>query len=225
MNEYNLRIELKSDLHIGSGFGFSRIIDHLSIKNADGVAYIPGSTIKGKLRSVCKKIALTLKEQPYPNQENQICQSLESQEMCKHDDETDRCIICRLFGSPFAEGKLIFTDAKLPDTKKDEIIALSKIKISPIVEGQSILKTGVKLSRARRIADPKHLFTLESVSRTLPFAGKILMRQTSQPLTEDEERLLEYGFRVLTHLGGQKSRGLGRVKIKFGLSDSEVDSQ
>jgi len=221
---YTITIALKSNLHIGSGFGFARLIDHTSIENAEGLAYIPGSTIKGKLRSVCKKIALTLEDDKgFLNKEEKICQSLEpvkgQKELCKHDEAKERCVMCRLFGSPFAEGKLIFTDATLLDeAKAEEIRVLSKINRFR-VDAQNEVRTNVKLSRYRRISDARHLFVLENVSKSLQFKGNV---QAKELLTPEEENLLKYGLKAISHLGGQKARGLGRVSMtcpELGLID------
>jgi CRISPR/Cas system CSM-associated protein Csm3 (group 7 of RAMP superfamily) len=213
---YQITIDLKSNLHIGSGFGFARLIDHVSIKDAERLAYIPGSTIKGKLRSVCKKIALTMEDPFYlSNGNHKICQSLEpgrgQSEMCKHDALEDRCVICRLFGSAFAEGKLLFTDAKLNEADAEKIRVLSQISRFR-VDAQNEVKTNVKLSRYRKISDEGHLFVSENVSKTLGFTGAIYAKE---PLTTEEETFLRYGLKTLTHLGGQKSRGLGRVEMNL----------
>ena len=210
MSEYKITICLRSNLHIGSGFGFARIIDHMSIKDAEKLAYIPGSTIKGKLRSVCKKIALTL------NYDN-ICQTLDNPKFCKYKKLKECCVICRIFGSPFTEGRFFFSDAKLEKTEAEKIGTLSKITRFRVDE-QNEVKNNVKLSRVRRISDPRHLFNLESVSKRLRFEGVIRVREALNQLLDEEqmkaeENLLKYGLKALTHLGGQKARGLGRIDI------------
>lgn len=211
MNEYNITIELKSNLHVGSGFGFAKIIDHTSIKDSEGLAFIPGSTIKGKLRSLCRKIALTLEEENFKSSDIQknICDGgrVSGKAICKVELEK-ACILCRLFGSVYQEGKLIFTDATLTDVNAKKILILSKFNRFDIKE-QNETKPGVKVSRGRRTSDPKHLFMSENVSHYLTFKGKIY---TKQPLNSDEKALLKYGLKLLSHIGGQKSRGLGRLK-------------
>lgn len=229
MSEYKITIFLKSNLHIGSGFGFARIIDHTSIKDAEKLVYIPGSTIKGKLRSICKKIALTLDDKHFWNKDEKICQTLEKPDVCKYETIAEHCVICRIFGSPFMEGRFLFSDAKLERTEAEKIKVLSKISRFRVDE-QDEVKNSVKLSRVRRISDPQHLFTLESVSKRLKFEGVIHVRDAlNQILNEDlvkaENDLLKYGLRSLTHLGGQKARGLGRIEYiycpELGLQGSE----
>jgi len=212
---YRITIQLKSDLHIGSGFGFARIIDNMSVEDEEGLAYVPGSTIKGKLRSVCKKIVLTLGDKAFLNNEEKICQSFASTKgqegLCKHIEQKHRCVICRLFGSPFAEGKLLFTDAKLDEVHAEEIRVLLKINRFHI-STQNEVRTNVKVSRTRKLAEDGHLFVSENVRKSLVFTGLLYIKE---PLSSDEEMLLHYGLKALTHLGGQKSRGLGRVEMKL----------
>jgi CRISPR type III-B/RAMP module RAMP protein Cmr6 len=222
VNKYKITISLKSNLHISSGFGFAQIIDHTSIEDAEGLAYIPGSTIKGKLKSVCKKIVLTLGDKAFLNKEGKICQSLESsngqKEICKYDKQNDSCIICKLFGSPFKEGKLIFSDARPDEVQAEKIRVLSAI--NPFrVNTQNEIRTNVRLSRHRRISDENHLFVLKNVSKELKFTGFIYAREN---VTSVEEELLKYGLKTTYHLGGQKARGLGRINIycdELGLID------
>ena len=60
MEKLKLEIQFQSSFTIGSGIGFASFVDSCTIRDHNQVAYIPGSTIKGKLRSLCKKIALEL---------------------------------------------------------------------------------------------------------------------------------------------------------------------
>jgi len=116
---------------------------------------------------------------------------------------------------------------KLKSSEAKEIRQLSRINRFR-VDKQDELKNGVKLSRISRISDPKHLFNLESVSKELKFEGVIRVRDFLNKLLDKErikaeDRLLKYGLISLKHLGGQKSRGLGRVSIncpQLGLTDS-----
>lgn len=213
MKEYTIIISLKSNLYIGSGFSFARIIDHTSITDEKGLAYIPGSTIKGKLRSVCKKIALTLADKAFLNKEERICQTFEPAKgqkgLCKHDDEAEYCIICRLFGSPFTEGKLFFRDAVLDQQQAEEIRMLYAISHFRVKE-QNEIRNNVRLSRYRRVSEDGRLFITENVSKSLEFTGSFY---TKVFLSEEEEKLLKYGLKIISHLGGQKARGLGRVRI------------
>lgn len=233
MSEYNITIHLASNLHIGSGFGFARVIDHITVKDSEKLAYIPGSTIKGKLKSVCKKIALSLPDCLYLNSDGHICQTISEDKFCRQEDFAKRCIICRMFGSPFTEGRLEFTDARLAADEAEKIKEL--YKITPLrVDIQNEIKDGVKISRIRRVSEPEHLFTLENVSKELSFQGTIIIKDVLDQLLDNkkiemEKELLKYGLKSLTHLGGQKSRGLGRISLiscsELGLSAPEGENE
>lgn len=212
MPEYKFVIQFKSNFHVGSGFGFAQIIDNTTIKNAEGVVYIPASTIKGKLRCICRKIAMSLNEVGYHQKGTDlICDGgrLNNISVCKT-RLSEACIICRLFGSVFQSGKLIFHDAQLSKEKKiDEIQLLQKINRFSNVQTETI--SGVKISRRSRTSDAKQLFNSENGLHTLSFEAKI-STINDEDLKPREEELLLWGTKALTHLGGQKSRGLGRIE-------------
>lgn len=214
MDSYNITICLKSNLYVGSGFGFARIVDLVSIKDEEGLAYIPGSTIKGKLKSSCRKIAITLAGDhdfsSWNNSEGNICGKHENEgfNICRHLNPYENCIICRLFGSPYTEGKLIFGDAELDESLQAEFRSLYKMNHFR-VDSQSEVKNSVKLSRKLRISSPQALFSMETVSKDLAFTSIIYSKEL---LSEQEKDLLKYGLKILTHIGGQKARGLGRIE-------------
>jgi CRISPR-associated protein Csm3 len=208
VTEYKIIICLKSDLHISSGFGFARIVDLINVKDANGFAYVPASTIKGKLRSACSKVALILNDEPsFMSKEHKLCNKLEA-DVCKHENPKDRCIICRLFGSSFIEGKLVFKDAVINEDDANKIRVLSSINLFRVDE-QNEVRNSVKLSRSLRISSPQNLFTVETTSRKLTFNGSIYAKEY---LTEQEQNLLKFGLKIISHIGGQKARGLGRIE-------------
>ncbi len=203
MNEYKIVFTLRSNLHIGSGFSLARLIDKTTVKNGNGIVYIPASTIKGKLRSVSKKIALTIDEFGV------VCHGKDSLEVCK--TELDKaCIICRLFGSVYNEGKLIFTDASL--LTDDEMKIKYFKKMDPFTHFQSEYQSGNRLYRTLRTSSAKHLYVSESCLEGLVFEGKMYLKRD---MTEDEKKLLKWSIKSLTHIGGHKGRGLGRVTINI----------
>ncbi len=205
MTEYTIKFHLKSNLHIGSGFSFMSLVDNTTIKDAKKTVIIPGSTIKGKLRSACKKICLSLEKEFV-----QVCAGKDHPGICKKPmDEV--CIICRLFGSSYTEGKLVFNDATLSPDVQDRVAILQELHQFTTV--QSELRSGNKISRVMQTASPKQLFVSESCPGGLTLEGKIC---AETPLNKDEKRLLRWGAKSIVQIGGQKGRGLGRVSITIG---------
>lgn len=194
---------------VGSGLGFGLFYDHTTVRDGYWLPYIPGSTIKGRLRSLCRRVALSLAAQD-PNFSH-ICQTLSTSEVCKPAPGKKPCIICRMFGSRFWPGSWRFGDAQVVTADRERLLQLQLI-----YPGKSFLlkdppRTQVQINRRRRVAQPKHLFSGEVVPETLTFQSQITPLVIS--ITPLEEQLLGWGATLFTHLGAQKSRGLGRCSV------------
>lgn len=190
-----LNIKTQSPLHIGSGLGWAGIVDRTVVRNGAKAAYIPGSTLKGKVRYHCERLARRLNEKL-------TC----GNSICKTDK---RCIICRLFGSPFMPGSLTFHDALLVEELGGE---LAKSHLNT--------RTNVQISRARRVALEQHLFTSEHAVPQLLFTSTVegnLPAKSTEGLVDDdlpfEIWLLLSGIRLVEMLGGGCSRGSGSCLI------------
>jgi CRISPR/Cas system CSM-associated protein Csm3 (group 7 of RAMP superfamily) len=87
------------------------------------------------------------------------------------------------------------------------------------------------LSRLRGVALEQHLFTVEVVPPHLTFEGRIygalpdegrVVTVADRTLPRDLT-LLVAACRALTHLGGRKSRGLGRCRLTIPADGLTVD--
>lgn len=198
-----ISLKFESPVRVGSGHGFAWRFDHTLVRDAQGLPVIPASTIKGRLRYLCKRVALTL------NYEPEICQTMDREEACKPDPDTNKknlCIICRIFGSRFREGKLRFSDAHLPPAEGKTLRVRRLVRPGPFFP-EAEARTQVKLSRVRRVAEPQLLFCGEVAPR-----GFVFMAQVQGKLSNEELELLTWGLQLFTHLGAQKSQGLGRCQ-------------
>src|SRR3972149_306323 len=117
--EIEFLIHLKSPLHIGTGVGLTGILDKTTIRDKrerDGLVYIPGSSIKGRLRDHYEKLSMIFTYS--------ITSSCYGQNNpCRKARIEDCCAICQIFGSPFHEGRFNFYDAEID---KDSLIPLSE---------------------------------------------------------------------------------------------------
>jgi len=197
-----LEIKMQSPFRVGSGLGFAWKLDHLAVRDARGLPYIPGSTLKGLLRHACQRLALTLARDSY----GKICQTMEHVRPCLPGEEP--CIICRLFGSRFREGSLKFGDALLSPAEAERLLQERLAAPRPPGTGPGESRTQVKLSRIRRVAEPELLFCGEVLPEGLTFIAKV-----KGELDACGEELLRNGARLLTHLGAQKNRGLGYCRV------------
>lgn len=191
------KIEIVTGLHIGAGNDELRIggIDNPIVKDFEGNPYIPGSSLKGKIRSL-----LEISEGIVSDGKSSTIES--------------DSIIPILFGSmPTREGKgevtrLIFRDAFLSDESKNKI------------EERLLPATEVKAETAiDRVSGTAMKGSLRYTERTIPgllFDFEIVMRIFAN---DDEQKFLEMlkkGLRLLEYdaLGGSGSRGYGKIKFR-----------
>lgn len=198
-------IDLHTGIHIGSGLGFAKMVDETICRagsaKGDGakLPYVPGSSVKGKVKSRCESLANRLNIR--------VCKDRK----CKQ----NLCVICRLFGSPFTPGGLRFSDAIL--VKDWENIADHRIQ-DPFE--LSIIRTGNKLERATRTTEQDFLFSYEQTADGLRFEGAItgevnILPQDAKLYSQlsMEIWLLIVGLQLVDKIGGGRSHGLGRCSI------------
>lgn len=181
--------------------------------------YIPGSSLKGVLRSYSEKICRSLRDQPVPvclpylkpgkeeaRETGQASCGLRFEKYKKDNDiktiATDTvyrlsCPICRLFGSHGFIGRLATSDAYLVDPP-----------------GVLEIRDGVALDRFTGGAAPGAKYDLEVLTRG-NFATSVEVKNFERwqlgllalVLRDMEEELVRLGF--------GKSRGLGRIKAEI----------
>ena len=201
-----MRVRIQVTLHmtnafnIGTGAMAGSPANKPLVKNRQGLPYIPGSTLKGRLRHACEAVART--------QGEQICGSPVPERMCPDSEEVGRgqlCPACRLFGSPWYTSPLRFSDLTL----------ISPFK--PGSEAKAIrtnLRHGVSLSRQRRVAEEDLLYTTEVF---LP-GGQVAFQGWVEGNIQDADlTLLQDGLTSLYAVGGRKTGGLGWLKVEAEL--------
>lgn len=193
------KVEIKGDiitlsgLHIGTSAAFSPIgaIDNPIIKDPlTNLPYIPGSSLKGKMRSLLAK----------------------AYNECKEDSpEKDDQRIIRLFGKSAngnevaTQGRLLFRDSflnnkkELMEDKGLELLTEDKFENS--------------ISRSTAIANPRQIERAVKGSKfTLDLVYDVV--ETSE--VEVDFKTIVDGLRLLEedYLGGSGTRGYGQIKFK-----------
>ena len=197
-----LKIKAETGLHIGGTSEVAKIggIDNCVIRDPlTGEPYIPGSSLKGKIRNLLEKLLGKVSE----NGEVHSCEKIE---------DAERCEICRLFGSPIGEGRLIFRDFFLTDKSKEKLINQ---------RNETGLDTEIKVENVinRLTSQSTNLRTMERVPKGTEFEGKIIynfVKKLGQDdFIEKDLKNLSAGLKLLQddYLGGSGSRGYGKVKI------------
>jgi CRISPR/Cas system CSM-associated protein Csm3 (group 7 of RAMP superfamily) len=191
-----LEIHLLSGLHIGTGLGLGQILDDRTVQGphpmVEGAVlpYIPGSSLKGRLRFHARVIGTVLFGAAAPTLET------------------------ILFGDAEQPGGLRFGNAYLADLPLARRLAETKL------EGQQTRseRSFVSLSRQRRVARDERLFRIELSASDLIFAttleGALPVEEAESALA-----LLLAACAELTHLGGHKGRGLGHCRIETGAPE------
>jgi len=201
-------LDVVTGLHIGGSDVFAPIgaVDSPVIKDAlSGLPMIPGSSLKGKLRTLlAKRYNQTLNQKP------------------ENDDER----LQRLFGRSKKDqiraraGKVIFSDMLLNNWQ-----ALQRMG----AESKTEIKFENMIDRLTSEANPRQI---ERVIRGSEFLLDIIYEahgevaeQVEQQMVEDFEVLAE-GFRLLQYdyLGGSGTRGYGKVRFR-GLKAETVSGE
>ncbi|WP_456386489.1 type III-A CRISPR-associated RAMP protein Csm3 [Desulfolithobacter sp.] len=216
----NGKIILESGLHIGAGDTEMHIggTDNPVVKHPyTNEPYIPGSSIKGKVRSLLEmKSGLMTYTDGKPVGAADLSRNLSDNE--KREAE----MILKLFGSSGADkehvakigpSRLSFADCPLSEASRER------------VQGANLPYTEVKsensINRIRGTAENPR-FT-ERVVAGLSFDFGVTVKEM-----EGDEGLIEYlltGLKMLSRdaLGGSGSRGYGRVRFEF--DDPEIQKK
>ena len=182
--------------------------------------YIPGSSLKGKMRSLMEKYAG--KEKNYPR-------NLQNFHVCLSEGEYGTCDICQVFGVPgeleyATPTRLIVRDVLLSDESATKLENSGRTDL-PYTE----VKTEVSIDRVTSAANPRQM---ERVPAGVKFANAEIVYTIYDggpcSAANDIARLkaLVMAFQLLEddYLGGQGTRGSGKVKltdIRVGLRAGE----
>ena len=182
-------IEILTGMHIGTGGEFAAIGAVDSPVSRDTVSHlpiIPGSSLKGKLRSVLAR------------QYNVHAANSPS-------DDCDA--VKRLFGSSEKNkanpSRVIFSDMVL--SNMDELKAQN-------VDSAAEVKFENTISRLSGVANPRQI---ERVIRGSKFKMEIIYNVDKEEEAEEDIRMLCDGMKLLEYdyIGGHGSRGYGRIRF------------
>lgn len=186
------QIEVLTGLHIGGTESYSAIgsVDGPVIRDRiSGLPVIPGSSLKGKLR--------TLLQRTYGESKS-------------HNEDNEK--VLRLFGSSASDkevkpyvSRLTFRDAFMDEAKVDELKSMD-IRLTEV-------KTENTINRSNSRAMPR---AIERVIRGNVFNFEIVYDcYDKNELAEDFENInTAMGLLEKDYLGGHGSRGSGKIKFK-----------
>lgn len=197
------QIHLLTGLHIGAGNDDIHIggIDNPVVKDMDGMPYIPGSSLKGKIRCL-----LEIAEGAYSDNGNKPSNSITNPDS----------LIPKMFGDTVKyQSRVLFRDCFLSDRSKEEL------------KNKSISATEAKvensINRWKGQSMQGGLRTTERAIAGLYFDYEIVIRLFDG---DDEKAIkdkLVLGMKMLENdaLGGSGSRGYGKIKFVDSKWDGE----
>ncbi|MGQ9626635.1 MAG: RAMP superfamily CRISPR-associated protein [Anaerolineae bacterium] len=194
--EIEVRARFANPFNVGSGAEAGSFAERPTLRDKDGWPFIPASSLKGRLRHECERLAKHLLGERWKEYN---CHPPRAESMCQEEDKL--CPACRIFGSPWRRGLLHFSDLSLAETEKEKIGGKAP---SPTI------RYGVSLSRHRRVAEEDRLFTTEVF---LPGWELELVGRIEGDLEEKELALVLAGLRAIAGLGGGKTGGLGWCRL------------
>ena len=182
-------IEVITGMHIGGSSAFAAIgaVDSPVIKDArTGYPMIPGSSLKGKMRTLLAK------------QYNE--------RIAASPDEDAECIIS-LFGSAkgtVKTGRLLFSDMILSNAeelKRHGLTSLTEIKFENSIK------------RTTAVANPRQI---ERAVRGSEFPLSLIYEAIDEKIMVPDFQVIRDGLHLLQYdyLGGSGTRGYGKVKFK-----------
>jgi len=199
--EISLRLESAENLHVGSGL--EGLASDAGFLTRNGKAYVPGSSLRGVLRSTVerilnsffpKPIACTLFEKGNDPSLCDVANEPLRKQIERGEEELKKlCPVCSLFGSTLMGAKIKVTDALQP--------------------GESVgwsVRDGVGIDRDTGTAKEAIKFTYDVLDPKAVFEGKLIVENAE----DDDFALLHVMLAELkrgVHMGGKKSRGLGLV--------------
>ncbi|MBQ9869319.1 MAG: type III-A CRISPR-associated RAMP protein Csm3 [Ruminococcus sp.] len=196
-------IEVITGMHIGAGGEYAAIgdIDSPVVRDTmSGLPIIPGSTLKGKLRSVLVKKYCPNSDDP------------------KKDSDNIKMAFGGDIDNKVKKSSFLFNDALL--SNMDE---LRKYRIDSPTE----TKYENTINRVTSVANPRQI---ERVIRGAKFRFDIIYEMTSQEQAKKDFGLLAEGIKLLEYdaIGGHGSRGYGRIKFnsvsaESVLADTDTD--
>jgi CRISPR-associated protein Csm3 len=192
---FNGTIDAATPLHIGSGKPEVEVgqVDMPVLTDPSGQPYIPGSSLKGRVRAEAERIAR--------KEGINVCKPPDVRNMCGSTKAKvdDFCICCKIFGS--AGGISSASKVKFRDAYPVE-------KIEAMLE-----RTGVAIDREKGTASRGALYTIQAV----PAGVKFNLEIVAENLTEEELRLLLAALKSVedSALGGSSTRGFGKVKFNM----------
>ncbi len=204
------RLVAVSGIRVGAGKAQDpEATDQPIMRDALGRPYLPGSAIKGALRSGLERVIRGLGQGNFRacdvlDEQGRCTSALETRAKQQRDsvslDEVCRtvCITCGLFGSTMIGGRVFVRD----------------LPLVPATLLRTEVRDGVGINRDLGVAQPRVKYDTEVVPPGAAFALEILLENCNSTQVALVLKTLEMLDEGVILIGGMTSRGLGRVHLE-----------
>ncbi len=194
------RLVFEAPVSIMTGLGIAGLVDRTVVRGRDRLPYLPGSSVKGRLRYFARRLLLSgVAPAPYRIHAG-------DRPACKGVDSA--CTLCRLFGNGAIPSLIRVGDAHSREPWaglfRQFLGQVPSATVRPDVE----IRPGIAISRQRRVVLGDHLF-FDEVVPELEFEGKLRL---GVGVTADERQFLTAVGHAVDALGARKAAGRGRLK-------------
>ena len=209
---FNLKIELVTPLHIGTGSGSISPLeaDNSVMRNIDGSLVLPGASVKGVFRSTLESILNSISNDLVCNIENSPCIAKSKNDFSDEKKwyeyiASNICEVCSLFGSQAIASHIYFGDA------------ISK-------NGAVSTRDGVRINRGSETAANGAKYDFELANPGAIFEGELILENVENYQVGYILKIIDLINDGFVRFGGKKSVGLGRVKIDYTLKTINAEN-
>lgn len=209
---YDYALTFRAPVGVFTGLGIAGLLDRAIVRDAVGMPYMPGASVKGRLRFFTERL---LRAGSLPA--GYRIHTIDDQPLCKV--EAHACTLCHLFGNPALTAWVRVGQASPEAHWKRLLRNLYLVgQENPVLHRDAEVRPGIAVSRLRRTALPDHLF-FDEVVPAITFTGRLYL---DTRLSSAEIHLLTQVGRLVDALGARKAVGRGR--LEGGIRITEVAS-
>ncbi|MEW6519078.1 MAG: RAMP superfamily CRISPR-associated protein [Thermodesulfobacteriota bacterium] len=200
IEKWEFALHFSAPVSVHSGLSAAGLVDRMVVRDHEGIAVIPGSSIKGRWRFVAERLLRSVD----PGSMDGLRLHDDKMPECKMSSLP--CTLCKLFGNAAIQARLWIGAAELDETNKDYIRAIHQLRVNPVMHHDTEIRPGIALSRVRCTAMPDHLFFDETVPAMSRFSGTIMVMGD---ISAAERNFLKVSARMVDKIGSRKAVGRG----------------
>ncbi|MBD3181016.1 hypothetical protein GF312_01920 [Candidatus Poribacteria bacterium] len=220
------KLHVTSDLHIGSGIGLPGVIDEYVVRDQDNFPFLPGSEIKGILRSNCVNLLkytgkwesnVCEGQKQWHDKMEEMMSGIKLENFCALAEDEETCVLCSIFGSPAGKGNWWFSTATYPKPYRDAIRnAELENKELRLAFRDMATSAHTTIDKETKRTKENHLINLEVVriedNRYLKGSVEMI---NSNNIGNDQIGWLTASLLFTRRIGGKKRRGWGKCRFEL----------